>query len=118
MSEHPASAIDDARRNAVRAYVEAHKDEFVAQLSEWIRIPSVWTDPERRDDVQRSAEWFADAAKAVGFPTVEIWPATDGAPTVFAEWPSDNPNAPTVVVYGHHDVQRSEERRVGKECRS
>ncbi|HEY5050454.1 MAG TPA: hypothetical protein VII50_06105, partial [Acidothermaceae bacterium] len=91
MSEHPASAVDDARRNAVRAYVEAHKDEFVAQLSEWIRIPSVWTDPERRDDVQRSAQWFADAARAVGFPTVEIWQASDGAPAVFAEWLSDNP---------------------------
>ncbi len=105
MSEHPASAVDDARRDAVRAFLEAHKDEFVAQLSEWIRIPSVWTDPERRGDVDRSAEWFADAARAVGFPTVEIWPASDGAPTVFAEWRSDNPNAPTVIVYGHHDVQ-------------
>jgi acetylornithine deacetylase/succinyl-diaminopimelate desuccinylase-like protein len=105
MSQNSASAVDDARRDAVRTFLEAHKDEFVAQLSEWIRIPSVWTDPERRDDVQRSAEWFAAAARATGFPTVEIWPASDGAPTVFAEWPSDNPNAPTVVVYGHHDVQ-------------
>jgi acetylornithine deacetylase/succinyl-diaminopimelate desuccinylase-like protein len=105
MSENSASAVDDARRDAVRAFLEGHKDEFVAQLSEWIRIPSVWTDPERRGDVDRSAEWFADAARAIGFPTVEIWPASDGAPTVFAEWPSDNSNAPTVVVYGHHDVQ-------------
>ena len=64
MSENPASAVDDARRDAVRAFLEAHKDEFVAQLSDWIRIPSVWTDPERRGDVERSAEWFADAARA------------------------------------------------------
>jgi acetylornithine deacetylase/succinyl-diaminopimelate desuccinylase-like protein len=105
MSEHPTSAVDDARRDAVRTYVHAHQDEFVAQLSEWLRIPSVWTDPERADDVQRSAQWFADAARAIGFPTVEIWPASDGAPTVFAQWRSDDPNAPTVVVYGHHDVQ-------------
>jgi acetylornithine deacetylase/succinyl-diaminopimelate desuccinylase-like protein len=105
MSERPASVVDDARRDAVRAYVDDHTDEFVAQLSEWLRIPSVWADPECADDVRRSAQWLAAAAQAAGFPTVEIWPANDGAPAVFAEWRSDNPNAPTVVVYGHHDVQ-------------
>ncbi len=107
MTSRPASVIDDARRDAVREYVESHRDEFVAQLSEWLRIPSVWTDPARAGDVRRSAEWLSDALRAVGFPTVEIWAAggAGGAPCVFAEWPSDNPNAKTVVVYGHHDVQ-------------
>ncbi|HEX7107356.1 MAG TPA: dipeptidase [Acidothermaceae bacterium] len=107
MSSRPASVIDDARRDAVRAYVESHRDEFVAQLSDWLRIPSVWTDPERAADVRRSAEWLADALRGIGFPTVEIWTAggPDGAPCVFAEWPSDQPDAKTVVVYGHHDVQ-------------
>ena len=51
-----------------------------------------------------SAEWFAEAARRTGFPTVEIWP-TAGLPTVYAEWPSDDPHAPVVLVYGHHDVQ-------------
>ncbi len=107
MSSRPASVIDDDRRDAVRAYVNSHRDEFVAQLSDWLRIPSVWTDPERADDVRRSAEWLADALREVGFPTVEIWTAggPDGAPCVFAEWPSDDPDAKTIVVYGHHDVQ-------------
>ena len=105
MSTTDDSVIDDARRDAVHSYVQEHAEEFVAQLSEWLRIPSVWADPERAGDVQRSAEWIAAAARAAGFPTVEIWPASDGAPTVFAEWRSDNPGAPTVVVYGHHDVQ-------------
>jgi acetylornithine deacetylase/succinyl-diaminopimelate desuccinylase-like protein len=63
MSDNSVSAVDDARRDAVRAYVHAHQDQFVAQLSDWLRIPSVWTDPERADDVQRSAQWFADAAQ-------------------------------------------------------
>ncbi|HEV7655817.1 MAG TPA: M20/M25/M40 family metallo-hydrolase, partial [Mycobacteriales bacterium] len=39
-----------------------------------------------------------------GFPTVEVWP-TAGLPTVYAEWPSAEPDAPVVLVYGHHDVQ-------------
>jgi acetylornithine deacetylase/succinyl-diaminopimelate desuccinylase-like protein len=99
--------IDDARRDAVRAYVQDHRDEFVAQLSDWLRIPSVWTDPERAGDVRRSADWLADALRDIGFPTVEVWTAggPEGAPCVFAEWPSDDPAAKTVVVYGHHDVQ-------------
>jgi hypothetical protein len=105
MASNSTSAIDDERRDAIRAFLHAHADEFVAQLSDWLRIPSVWADPERADDVKRSAEWFADAARAAGFPIVEIWPAADGAPTVFAHWPSDDASAPTVVVYGHHDVQ-------------
>jgi acetylornithine deacetylase/succinyl-diaminopimelate desuccinylase-like protein len=101
-------AVDDQRRDAVRSFVQAHKDEFVAQLSDWLRIPSVWTDPDRADDVRRSAQWLADALRETGFPIVEIWPAADGAPAVFAEWRSDDPNAPTVLVYGHHDVQPAE----------
>jgi acetylornithine deacetylase/succinyl-diaminopimelate desuccinylase-like protein len=91
----------------IRDWVNDHRDEYVAELISWLRIPSVWTDPSHHDDVRASASWFADAAKAAGFPTVEIWPAggPDGAPAVFAEWPSGDDNAPTVLVYGHHDVQ-------------
>jgi acetylornithine deacetylase/succinyl-diaminopimelate desuccinylase-like protein len=91
----------------VRSYVAAHADEFVAGLSEWLRIPSISGQPERVGDVRRSAEWLAAALRAVGFPTVEVWETADGAglPAVFAEWPSGDADAPTVVVYGHHDVQ-------------
>jgi len=107
MASSDESVIDDARRDAVRSFIDDHADEFVEQLSQWLRIPSVWTDPERAADVRRSADWLAEALRAVGFPTVEIWTAggPDGAPAVFAEWPSGEPDAKTVVVYGHHDVQ-------------
>ncbi len=90
--------------SAERDYVTAHRDELLADLDQWLRIPGISAQPEHHDDVRRSADWFADAARAAGFPTVELWP-TDGMPTVYAEWPSDDPDAPTVVVYGHHDVQ-------------
>ncbi|MGH8938569.1 MAG: M20/M25/M40 family metallo-hydrolase, partial [Actinomycetes bacterium] len=52
----------------------------------------------------RSAGWLADPLRATGFPTVEVW-ETAGRPAVFAEWPSDDRDAPTALVYGHHDVQ-------------
>lgn len=90
--------------NDVRAYVIDHSAEMLADLDAWLRIPGISSEPDHRDDVIRSAEWFAEACRGVGFPTVEIWP-TAGMPTVYAEWLSENPDAPTVLVYGHHDVQ-------------
>ncbi|MEU8722384.1 M20/M25/M40 family metallo-hydrolase [Streptomyces antimycoticus] len=90
--------------NAVRAYVDSHRVAFLAELSEWLRIPSVSADPARADDVRRSAQWLRDHLAATGFPVAEIWD-TPGAPAVFAEWPSGDPDALTVLVYGHHDVQ-------------
>ncbi|CAM5478090.1 Peptidase OS=Streptomyces antimycoticus OX=68175 GN=SANT12839_062130 PE=4 SV=1 [Streptomyces antimycoticus] len=90
--------------NAVRAYVDSHRAAFLAELSEWLRIPSVSADPARADDVRRSAQWLRDHLVATGFPVAEIWD-TPGAPAVFAEWPSGDPDALTVLVYGHHDVQ-------------
>ena len=88
----------------VRAHIQAHRDEFVATLSQWLAIPSISADPAHHDDVRRSAQWLADHFTQTGFPTVEIW-ETPGMPAVFAEWPAADPEAPTVLVYGHHDVQ-------------
>ncbi|MFJ8670803.1 dipeptidase [Streptomyces sp. NPDC093589] len=90
--------------SAVHAYLTSHRDTFLDDLAEWLRIPSVSADPERAADVRRSAEWLAAKLADTGFTTTEIW-ETDGLPAVFAEWPSGDPSAPTVLVYGHHDVQ-------------
>ena len=89
---------------SVRDFVTEHQQDLLADLDAWLRIPGISAQPEHHDDVARSAEWFAEAARTAGFPTVEIWP-TAGLPTVFAEWRADEPDAPVVLVYGHHDVQ-------------
>lgn len=89
---------------SVRDFVQDHRSELLADLDAWLRIPGISAQPEHHADVLASAEWFAEAATRAGFPTVEIW-STDGLPTVFAEWPSADADAPTVLVYGHHDVQ-------------
>ncbi|GHF68465.1 peptidase [Streptomyces mashuensis] len=94
--------------SAVRTYIEGHSAAFLDDLAEWLRIPSVWADPAHADDTRRSAAWLAEALTATGFPVAEVWPTGEngeGAPAVFAEWPSGTPGAPTVLVYGHHDVQ-------------
>ncbi|GLX51643.1 peptidase [Streptomyces hygroscopicus subsp. hygroscopicus] len=90
--------------SAVRAYIEQHRAAFLDDLTAWLRIPSVSAQPDHAPDVRRSADWLAARLTATGFTTVEVWP-TEGAPAVFAEWPSGDPGAPTVLVYGHHDVQ-------------
>ena len=89
-----------------RAYVESHAREFIDDLKRWLAIPSISADPTRRGDVRRSAEWLAAYLSTTGFPVAEVWDtAPDGLPAVFAEWPAADPQAPRVLVYGHHDVQ-------------
>lgn len=99
MSDTPDSAVQ-----TVRTYIEQHRAAFLDDLVEWLRIPSVSAQPAHAPDVRRSAEWLAAKLKETGFPVAEVW-ETEGAPAVFAEWPSGEEDAPTVLVYGHHDVQ-------------
>jgi acetylornithine deacetylase/succinyl-diaminopimelate desuccinylase-like protein len=91
----------------IREYVEGNAAEFFAELKDWLRIPSISGDPDRVADVRVSAEWLAAKLRSIGFPTVEVWETAGGSglPAVFAEWPSGDASAPTVAVYGHHDVQ-------------
>jgi acetylornithine deacetylase/succinyl-diaminopimelate desuccinylase-like protein len=76
---------------------------LVDTLSRWVAIPSVSTDPERAGEVRRSAEFLRQAALDAGFTVAEVW-ETAGLPAVFAERIED-PSLPTILVYGHHDVQ-------------
>jgi acetylornithine deacetylase/succinyl-diaminopimelate desuccinylase-like protein len=96
----------------VRAYIEDSAPEFFGRLKEWLAIPSVSADPAHHRDVRASAGWLAAELRATGFPEVEIWEtgtaASPGQPAVFARWPAASPDAPTVLVYGHHDVQPAE----------
>ena len=93
----------------VRAYIDSHAREFFDALKDWLAVPSISGDPQRAADVRRSAEWLAAHLRQTGFPTVEIWetgtPDSPGLPTVFAQWPTADKSAPTVLIYGHHDVQ-------------
>jgi acetylornithine deacetylase/succinyl-diaminopimelate desuccinylase-like protein len=93
-----------------RTYVESNATGFFTDLKAWLAIPSISADPARRDDVRKSAEWLAARLRDTGFPVTEIWETGEtapgcGQPAVFAEWPAEDPSAPAVLVYGHHDVQ-------------
>ncbi|MCW2491589.1 MAG: Beta-Ala-His dipeptidase [Frankiales bacterium] len=92
--------------NDVRAFVSENHPDLLSDLDAWLRIPGISAQPEHHEAVHRSAAWLADAFGRTGFPTVEIWP-TAGLPAVYAEWPAEDSSGqtPTVLVYGHHDVQ-------------
>ncbi|WBQ04490.1 M20/M25/M40 family metallo-hydrolase [Kribbella sp. CA-293567] len=88
-------------------YLLEHENDLVAELSDWVRIPSVAGVPEQRIEVVRSARWLAGTLRAIGFPVVEVW-SEDEAPAVYAEWCAE-PSAPTVLIYSHHDVRVSKD---------
>ncbi len=84
-------------------YARQHASRFEEDLFGLLRIPSVSTDPAAADDVRRCAEAVADDLRRVGIEKVEVM-ETGGHPAVFAEHQTDS-NRPTVLVYGHYDVQ-------------
>lgn len=87
----------------IKKYVETHKDRFLDELFELLRYPSVSADPKYREDVHRTAEFVAQKLRDAGADDVEIC-QTAGYPIVFGQKVVD-PAKPTVLVYGHYDVQ-------------
>ncbi|SEF09168.1 Acetylornithine deacetylase/Succinyl-diaminopimelate desuccinylase [Rhizobiales bacterium GAS191] len=87
----------------VEEYLVAREAESIEELKEFCRIPSVSTDPAFRDGITAAANFLAERLKRAGFPVVDVV-KTGGHPTVIAEW-CETPSAPTILVYGHYDVQ-------------
>jgi acetylornithine deacetylase/succinyl-diaminopimelate desuccinylase-like protein len=88
-----------------REAVAAGFDKWVSTLADWVAIPSVSADPARRPEVKASADFLAEALRRTGFPVVRVLESNSYLPAVYAHWPSGDPDAVRVVVYGHHDVQ-------------
>lgn len=85
-------------------YARVHQERFLDELKDFLRIPSVSTQPEHKGDMDSAAAWMRDALLDAGFPTAEVRP-TPGHSVVYAEWLAAGSDAPTVLVYGHYDVQ-------------
>lgn len=88
-------------------YASANGSQFLNQLFDLIRIPSVSTLPERAGDVKRAADWLVADMKRIGIQKAEAIP-TAGHPIVYGEWMDAGKDAPTVLIYGHYDVQPAE----------
>jgi acetylornithine deacetylase/succinyl-diaminopimelate desuccinylase-like protein len=87
----------------INEYINSHKQRFLDELFELLRIPSVSADPTYKNDVINTADAVASSLKKAGADKVEIC-ATEGYPIVYAEKMIDA-SKPTILVYGHYDVQ-------------
>lgn len=95
MNSTPMLAVEYARQN---------KERFLEELMVWASIPSISTDPEHKQDVWRAAEWAAEQLRAIKMTNVQVMP-TRGHPVVYGEWLEAGESAPTILIYGHYDVQ-------------
>jgi acetylornithine deacetylase/succinyl-diaminopimelate desuccinylase-like protein len=87
----------------LETYITEHKSRFLDDLKGWLRIPSISTLPEHANDIRHAAEYAADQLKRIGFENVEVI-QTQRHPLVYGEW-FKAPGKPTVLIYGHYDVQ-------------
>lgn len=87
-------------------YAERNRKRALEELKEFLSLPTISTLSEYRADVQRGAEWVSANLRAMGMENVEIMPTGEGRgqPLVYADW-LNAPHAPTILVYGHFDVQ-------------
>jgi acetylornithine deacetylase/succinyl-diaminopimelate desuccinylase-like protein len=97
----PATLASDLAR-----YLDDNDRRFHDELFDFLRIPSVSARSEYDADMQRTAQWVSDNLRAAGL-TTEIMP-TPGHPVVLGEWRNAPAGAPTVLIYGHYDVQPAE----------
>jgi acetylornithine deacetylase/succinyl-diaminopimelate desuccinylase-like protein len=95
MIEAENQAVQYARDNAGR---------FLDELKALCAIPSISSIPAYAGEVRRAAEWVAEALRAAGLERIQIIP-TEGHPVVYGEWLHAGPNQPTILFYGHYDVQ-------------
>lgn len=90
-------------RSELDSYLQDVRARQLAELCEWLRIPSISTLPQHRADVEQAAGWLAQKMTASGLENVEII-KTSGHPLVYGDW-LHAAGAPTILMYGHYDVQ-------------
>jgi acetylornithine deacetylase/succinyl-diaminopimelate desuccinylase-like protein len=84
-------------------FIKDNRLNYIEELKDFLRIPSVSTLPEHKTDIEKCAKYVADKLKKASMSRVEIF-KTEGHPIVYGEW-LGAPGKPTVLVYGHYDVQ-------------
>jgi acetylornithine deacetylase/succinyl-diaminopimelate desuccinylase-like protein len=92
------------KRQTALEYAQKNHDSFLNQLIALCEIPSISTNPEAKPDLQRTAEWVAEKLTNIGIENVKIMP-TAKHPVVYGDYLHAGDDAPTILVYGHYDVQ-------------
>lgn len=85
-------------------YAARNQDKFLGDLSDFLRIPSISTDPEHEEDMFQAARWVANELERFEFDDIQVMP-TAGHPVVYGKFDKAGPDAVTILIYGHYDVQ-------------
>ncbi len=93
-----------ALRSELDTYLQTARARQLDELCDWLRIPSVSTLSQHKPDVERAADWLARKMTAIGLENVESIETT-GPPIVYGDWLHRGTDAPTLLIYGHYDVQ-------------
>ncbi len=89
-------------------HVRAHRDAHLEELKELLRIPSISAQPDHKGDVRAAAEWMLSALATAGMENGRLIETDGGNPLVYADWLHAGDDKPTVLIYGHYDVQPPE----------
>ena len=85
-------------------FININRDRYLDELKAFLAIPSISALPQHAGDVKRCAEWCADEMRRIGLEYVRLI-ATPGNPVVYGDWLHAAAGAPTILFYGHYDVQ-------------
>lgn len=85
-------------------YINSNREKFVDEMKEFLKIPSISTNPDNKEDVRDCAKYVEKEMKTIGLENVKIF-ETPGHPLVYGEWLKAGKDKPTILIYGHYDVQ-------------
>lgn len=88
----------------VLKYIETNRDRFIEEMKELLRIPSISNNDESKPDMIKCAEWLREHYKSIGLENIQIF-ETPGHPVVYGDWLHAGKDKPTILIYGHYDVQ-------------
>lgn len=90
--------------NELIDFIESKKEKYLEELKEFLKLKSISSEPEYKEEVRKTAMWLKIHLSKIGFEKTQIF-ETKGHPIVYAEWLGAGENAKTVLIYGHYDVQ-------------
>ncbi|RPI18619.1 MAG: dipeptidase [Ignavibacteriae bacterium] len=88
----------------VLRFIESNRQRYIEELKKFLSFPSISTNPENKKDVEECAEYIKEHLESIGMENTRVYP-TKGHPVVYADWLHAGSDKPTVLIYGHYDVQ-------------